>query len=191
MKYLKYLLGILAILVIGFLLIGLIKPKVSYECEIVVDKSLAESWAVIQDQEKLSEWLPGFEKIEHISGTPGKVGAVSNVHFSTGGQKETIQETITDFQPLESISMTYTSDFMNMDYKLNMNSINGSTKINSWTTTVGNGIFSKSIMALMGGSIKAQEETNLINLKKTIEENKKKYTPTEEESLEISEDENK
>ena len=179
MKYLKYLLAIIAILIIGFLLIGIIKPKVSYECEIDVEKPLAESWAVIQDEEKLSEWLPGFIKIEPVSGTPGKVGAVSNVYFDTDGQEMKIQETITDIQAHESISMTYTSDFMNMDYKMKMDSINGSTKISSWTTTVGNGMFSKSIMALMGGSIKAQEETNLINLKKTIEQNKKKYAPGE------------
>lgn len=62
MKYLKYAIGIIAILVIGFLILGLIKPKVTYECEIIVEKPLTETWAVLQDQEKLSEWLPGFQK---------------------------------------------------------------------------------------------------------------------------------
>ena len=159
-----------------FLLLGIVKPEVSYECEIVVEKSLVESWAVLQDEEKMSEWLPGFQKIEHVRGVPGTVGAVSNVYFDTDGQEMKLQETITDILPNESISMTYTSDFMNMDYKLNMNSVDGFTKIKSWSKTVGNGMFSKSIMAIVGGSIKTQEETNLINLKRTIELNKKSYT---------------
>jgi uncharacterized protein YndB with AHSA1/START domain len=147
MKYLKYVIGIIAILVIGFLVFGLIKPNVTYECEILVDKPIDESWAVLQDTEKLSEWLPGFQKIEHISGTPGTVGAVSNVYFYNYGEIMTIQETIIGMIPNEFISMTYESDFMNMDYKLSITSIDGKTKINSTTTAEGNNIISKSLMA--------------------------------------------
>ncbi len=188
MKYLKYGLGIIAILVIIFLLIGFIKPDVSYDCEIMVDKPIEESWKVTQDEKKMSEWLEGFQKVEQVSGTPGTVGAVTNVYFITDGQAMTIKETITDIKPNESIEMLFESDFMNMDYKLKMASIDGKTKISSNTNAKGNGIFSKSIMALMGSSLKAQEETNLINLKKTIEANTKNYFPVEEAVIETNED---
>lgn len=117
--------------------------------------------------------------MEHISGTPGTVGAVSNVYFDNDGQSMSIKETITDIVPNKSISMLYESDFMNMEYQLNLTSIDGKTKINSITTAKGNGIISKSIMALMGSSLKEQEDTNLSNLKKTIEENTKNYFQTE------------
>ncbi|NND52117.1 MAG: hypothetical protein HKN54_06910 [Flavobacteriaceae bacterium] len=181
MKYLKYIFGILAVLIIVFILLGLIKPEVSYDCEIMVEKPVAESWAVTQDEEKLSEWLPGFQKIEHISGTPGTVGAVSDVYFDNNGQLMTIRETIKEIKPNESITMSYTSDFMNMDYTLVMTELDGKTKINTSSTTIGNGMISRSLMAIMGGSIKAQEETNLINLKKTIENNTKNYFPAAKE----------
>lgn len=179
MKYLKYILGILAILVVAFFLLGLIKPELSYECEIMVDKPLAESWAVSQDEGKMPDWLPGFQKIEHVSGSPGTVGAISDVYFITDGQEMTIRETITDIVPDESISMSFASDFMDMDYKLTMTAIDGKTKLSSNTTAVGNGMVSKSLMALMGNTFKTQEETNLTNLKKTIENNSKKYFPAE------------
>ncbi len=188
MKYLKYIIGIIVLLIIVFLLAGLIKPNVSYESEIMVEKPIAESWAVVQDEEKLSEWLPGLQKIELVSGTPGTVGAVSNVYFDVDGQKMMIKETITDLVPNESISMTYESDFMNMDYKMTVTSDNGKTKISSSTMAKGNGMFSKSMMAFMGGSLKAQEETNLDNLKKTIEQNTKNYFNTVEEQVEVPED---
>lgn len=175
MKYLKYILGILVILVIAFFLLGLIKPELTYECEIMVDKPLAESWAVSQDEEKMSDWLDGFQKIENVSGTPGTVGAISDVYFTTDGQEMTIRETITDIVPDQSISMVFTSDFMDMEYKLTMNSVDGKTKISSSTTCEGNGMVSKSLIVLMGNSIKTQEETNLTNLKKTIEKNSKDY----------------
>ena len=178
MKYLKYILAIIALLVIGFFLLGFIKSEVAYDCEIMVDKPLAESWAVSQDEEKLAEWLSGFQKTEPVSGTPGTVGAVADVYFINDGTEMIIRETITQIVPDESIAMSFTSDFMTMDYKLTMTPNNGKTKISSTTTAIGNGAISKSIMALMGNSIKAQEETNLTNLKNVIEKNAKNYFTT-------------
>lgn len=176
MKILKYILGIVAILILVYILLGVFKPEVAYEDEILVDKPVTESWAVIQDEEKLSEWLPGFQKMEHISGTPGTVGAVADVYFDTNGQKMTIRETITGLVPNESISMSYTSDFMTMDYDMAMSSDNGKTKIQSSTKVRGNGLFSRSMVVLMAGSFRSQEESNLTNLKKTIEQNTKDYS---------------
>ena len=171
MKYLKYILGVIAVLFIVFLLIGVIKPEISYDCETMVNKPLAESWEVSQDGTKLGEWLIGFQKTEQISGTPGTVGAVSDVYFVNDGAEMVIRETITEIVPNESISMTFASDFMNMDYKLIMEEIDGKTKISSTTLTKGNGMFSKSIMALVSNSMIEQENTNLSNLKKVIEDN--------------------
>ncbi|MEO1031967.1 MAG: SRPBCC family protein [Bacteroidota bacterium] len=179
MKYLKYILGILALLIIGFFLLGLIKSEVTYQCEITVDKPLDEAWAVSQDEEKMADWLEGFQRIEQVSGTPGTVGAVSDVYFINEGQEMVIRETIKDIVPNKSIAMSFTSDFMNMDYKLAMESLGRKTKITSNTTAVGNGMVSKSVMALVGSSIKAQEDTNLASLKKTIENNTKNYSATE------------
>lgn len=176
MNILKYTLGILAILFLVFLLLGVIKSEVAYDYEIMVDKPVAESWAVSQDESKMGDWLEGFQKIEHVSGTPNAEGAVSDVYFINEGQEMVIRETITGIIPDESVSMTFTDDFMNMDYTLKMSSVDGKTKINTNTKAVGNSMFSKSIMALMSGSIKAQEETNLANLKKTIESNTKNYS---------------
>ena len=188
MKYLKYILGIIALLLVLFIAIGFFKSDVSYDCEVVVDKPIEESWMVMQDEEKLSEWLEGFQKVEQVSGTPGTVGAVSNVHFITDGQEMIIKETIVDIKDNESIAMFFESDFMNMDYNLKMTTTDGKTKIGSTTKAKGNGFFSKSIMAIIGSSLVAQEETNLANLKKTIEANTKDYFPVKEVPIEIIED---
>ena len=179
MKILKYTLILIGVLIVGFLLMGVVKPQVSYDCEISVDKPVQESWAVIQDEEKLSDWLTGFKRIEHVSGTPGTEGAVADVYFDNNGQEMAIRETITSLVPDESISMSYTSDFMNMDYNLSMEDVEGGTKINTNTVAKGNGMFARSMMALMAGSIKAQETMNLENLKQTIEKNEKNYFPVD------------
>ncbi len=176
MKALKYILAILAILIIGFFAIGMINPTVEYDCQLTVEKSLAESWAVSQDEEKMADWLIGYEKMEMVSGEPGTVGAVSDIYFKAEGEEMIIRETILEIVPNESISMSFESEFMNMDYQLIMNAVEGKTEIISKTNARGNGMLSKSIMALISGSLKAQEETNLGLLKKTIENNDSDYS---------------
>lgn len=176
MKYLKYAIVILTVLFIAFLAVGMIKTEVSYSSDVMVEKSTNEAWAVLQDPEKLGEWLPGFQKMEHISGVPGTVGAVSEVYFDENGEAMSIKETITAVVPGETMSMLYESDFMDMDYQIKLTAIEGNTKIETFTTNKGNGLFSRSILALMGGSLKQQEEMNLSSLKKAIEENTKEYS---------------
>jgi len=177
MKILKYILGIIAVLAIVFLLLGFIKSEINYDSDILVEKSLAESWAVSQDEDKMSEWLDGFIRYEHISGTPGTVGAVSDVYFEQNGEESVIRETIKEIVPNESISMEFTSGFMDMDYKIGMSEENGKTKVSSSTTARGNGLISRSILALISGSLKDQEDTNLYKLRATIEKNTKNYFP--------------
>lgn len=177
MKYVKYTLAVLAILFLVYIAIGILKPEITYDSEIVVDKPVGEAWAVIQDEDKLKEWLPGIQKVEPVSGDPGTVGAVSDIYFDSDGQKMTIRETITALKPGESIAMTYTSDFMNMDYQLRASPVdNGKTQLSSHSIVTGNGMFSKSMLAVMSGTLKQQEETNLRNLKKAIEQNTKNYS---------------
>lgn len=188
MKYLKYLFGLLAILALVFFLLGFIKPKLNYDCEITVDKSVAESWAVLQDESKMGEWLAGFQKYEHLSGTPGTVGAISKVYFDNNGENMTIQETITDIKPNESISMTFVDELMTMDYKISLTPMEGKTKITSSTAAEGNSAISKSIMALIGGTIKGQEDTNLASLKKAIEQNTKNYFPIVKDTIVATEE---
>ena len=81
MKFLKYLLIIVALLAIIFFGKGLLTPQVSYESEIVVNKPVNEAWAIMSDESRISEWLPGIKKMELISGTENKVGAVSKIYF--------------------------------------------------------------------------------------------------------------
>ena len=80
MKILKWVLGIILLLIIIFFLLGVFTPSVSYSSEITVDKSVTESWSVMQDESKLDQWITGYVKSEQLSGTPGTVGAVSNIH---------------------------------------------------------------------------------------------------------------
>jgi len=177
MKYLKYLLFLIIILALIFFGNGMLTPSVSYENEIVVNKPANESWAVMSDESNLPKWIEGFKRTELVSGMENTVGAVSKVYVEENGDEMMMEETITAVKPNEHMAMTFTMDFMDMDYEMLFKEKDGKTTISSKSTTMGNGIFAKSLISFMSGSMKEQEDKNLNNLKKIIEENTKNYFP--------------
>jgi uncharacterized protein YndB with AHSA1/START domain len=177
MKFLKYLFYIILGLVIIFIGRVLLTPSVSYENEILVDKSVKESWAVMSDELTMPKWIKGFQRSELVSGTKNTVGAVSKVYIEENGQEMVMQETINAIEANKHLAMTFSMDFMNMDYEINFEEQDGQTLIKTKSKTVGNGIISKSIVSFMGNSMKRQEDQNLIKLKTAIEESTKDYFP--------------
>jgi len=178
MKILKYILGIILLLAIIFFALGFIKPSTTYESTITVDKSLDESWAVMNDESKISEWLKDIKDVKHVSGTKGTVGAVTEYTFEQNGQQSKVLETIREIKDREYIRMDFDmKDVMTMDYKLSMVEKGGKTEIHSRTTAAGQGMFMRSMMSMMGSGMKSQEDVNMANLKKLINENKTMYLP--------------
>lgn len=152
---------------------GLLTPSVTYENEVIVNKSSAESWAVMADDSRISEWLPVIDRLELVSGEPGTVGAVSTIYVIENGEEMTMQETITAIEPQAHMAMTFTMDFMNMEYEMYMTEKDGKTHIRTKSISTGNGIIAQSIISFMPGMMSDQENENLNNLKKVIEENHK------------------
>lgn len=177
MKYLKWILILLLLLLLVFIGRGLLTPSISYESEITVDKPAAEAWAVMSDESKISLWLESIKKMEPVSGTPNTVGAKSKIYIEENGSEMVMEETITTYDPHDKIAMTFTMDFMDMDYEMHFDEKDGKTTIKSNSTVKGNGIIAKSMVAFMKGAMKSQEDENMTRLKKVIEENTTNYFP--------------
>jgi len=175
MKILKYLLAIILLLIIIFFGKGVMTPSVSYENEIIVNKSAQESWDVMSDDANLPKWISGFVKSELISGSPNTKGAVSKVYVNEKGQESVMEETIIDAVENKLLSMHFTMDFMDMDYEMSFDENNGKTTIRTKSKAIGNGLFAKSLISFMKGGMTSQEDKNLGNLKKLIDENTKRY----------------
>ncbi|SEM18191.1 Polyketide cyclase / dehydrase and lipid transport [Aquimarina amphilecti] len=180
MKYLKYLLYLIIVLTLVFFGIGFFTPSVSYENEITVNKPANESWEVMSDVSNLPKWIKGFKRTELIKGTANTVGAVSNVYVDNSGEEMVMEETITAMKLHERMAMTFTMDFMNMDYEMLFKEKGGKTMIISKSNIKGNSVFAKSLLSFMSSSMKTQEDVNLKNLKELIEKNAKDYFPEPE-----------
>lgn len=170
MKYLKYILGAIIVLVLIFLGIGLMSGSVSYDSEVTIERSAAEVWSVMQDEATLPDWIEGFQRTELISGDKGKVGAVSKVYVSQGGQESVMQETIKELIPNRRMAMLFEMEgFMDMDYEMRLDDQGSRTVLTSTSVTRGDGVFAKAMVFLMQGGMKKQEDKNMAKLKSIIE----------------------
>lgn len=176
MKFVKYFLGFIGILVLVFVAIGFISPSISYESEIEVNKPVKEAWAVMNDESKISQWLKGLTKAELVSGEKGTVGAVTKFTFKQDGNESIITETIKSIEENKHVSMTFViKDVMNMDYRLDFTEKDGKTYIKSSTINNGEGFIMRSMVPLMKSAMQKQEDENIANLKAVIESNTTNY----------------
>ena len=62
-----------------------------------------------KDPGRVKHWMEGLEKIEHISGVPGEVGAKSDFYFLNKGKVMKISETILEQNLPQQIKFGYQS----------------------------------------------------------------------------------
>ncbi len=81
-----------------------------YTVGIEIDKPIDEVIALFDNTENMDKWMDGLQSFEHISGTPGEVGAKSKLHFKMGRRNIEMIETITAKNLPEEFSGTYEAD---------------------------------------------------------------------------------
>ena len=74
-----------------------------------INRSLDDVINKFKDPEGVKHWMEGLQKIEHISGTPGKKGAKSNFYFVHKKKEMKISETILEENLPDQIKFGYTS----------------------------------------------------------------------------------
>lgn len=176
MKFLKTFLGILVLLTLIFIGRGLLTPSINYTSETTVDKPIKEAWEVMQDESKITQWLEGIKDIKFVSGEKGTVGAVTEYTFVQNGAESTVIETIKAITPQKQIQMDFSAPgAMDMAYTVDYSTLDGKTLIKSTTDVVGQGFFMRCLIPWIKSSMTGQEDKNMANLKKLINENTTDY----------------
>lgn len=80
-----------------------------YTVSNTINRPLAEVLEKFNDPEGVKHWMEGLQRIEHISGTPGEVGAKSNFHFLYKNKEMQIEETILEKNTPGQIKFRYLS----------------------------------------------------------------------------------
>ena len=85
-KVIIYLVSIVAVLVTGFLCIGIFLPAVEYTTKVEINKPRDLTWKVLRERK---DWVYGFKSFEQISGIPSEVGSRSRIVVVREGVEST------------------------------------------------------------------------------------------------------
>jgi hypothetical protein len=80
-----------------------------YTVSNTINKPLDEVIEKFKDPEGVKHWMEGLQRIEHISGTPGEVGAKSDFYFLHKNKEMKISETILEQKFPKQIKFAYQS----------------------------------------------------------------------------------
>lgn len=66
-----------------------------YSNHVIINKPLARTVELFDNEDNMYKWMPGLKSHEHISGEKGKEGAKTKMVFEMGKRKIEMTETIT------------------------------------------------------------------------------------------------
>ena len=95
-KVLKFVLGLVLVLVLGFFAAGLVIPTLSYETSVEVERPVETAWRVFMDGERMSQWMTNLQRVETIAGEPGMVGSQFRLVFDENGEEVVVSEMVTE-----------------------------------------------------------------------------------------------
>lgn len=79
----------------------------NFKYEIVINRSRAEVWKLFDNVDNMKKWQPTLKKFELQNGTPGQVGAVSQLTYEENGREIVLIETISSRNEPNEFSGTY------------------------------------------------------------------------------------
>ncbi len=170
MKILFYVLGFIATCFLGFYVIGLVKPTVNYQNEITINRPIEQSWAVYSNEQLLSQWMQGFQRLEKQKLNPFDVGAEYKIILKEEGQEFELQYKVINCIPNQLYEFELSNPLLKNHVKIEFKSSQTyTTQIFSSNTVYANNWFLRSLFVFFKGQFKSQEELNLQALKKLVE----------------------
>lgn len=79
----------------------------NFKYEVVINRSRADVWRLFDNPDNMKKWQPTLKKFEPQSGTPGQVGAISQLTYEENGREMVLIETITGRNEPHEFSGTY------------------------------------------------------------------------------------
>ncbi len=168
-KIIFILLGIIATLIIGFIVIGLVKPTCHTACSVTVNAPASKTFEVFNNPENMGKWMDNFISIENISGEKNQIGSKWKMVFNENGRELVITETITAFEQDKLFAFEFEDEFAKFLIQIHFDEVNGQTTISQTSDGEGKGMAAKSMIALMRGVMEKQQIGMYNKLKELVE----------------------
>jgi len=134
-----------------------ISKIMKYSTEVIIERPLNEVIEKMDNADNMKHWQRGLVAAEHISGTPGSVGAKMKLNYEMGKRKMELIETVTENSFPDAFHATYdTKGMHNIQQNYFEELPNGHTKWTSKSEFQASSFMLKAMMFLMPGAFKKQ-----------------------------------
>lgn len=167
MKILRFFFyGLLGVFVV-FVLIGVVKPTITYESEVTIGAGVHKSWSVFTDSTRMDEWAPAFQSIAAVEGTDGAERYELTVREN--GTTYSMIETVVERKEQEKYVFDLENDVMVNRVSYTFEDMDGKTHLVASESLRGKGILMKPIFVFMQGMFQDTQQQTLNDLKAAIE----------------------
>ena len=154
MKFIRVSIYVLIGFTIVFFAIGLVNPKVKYSVTVQVNKSLPETFALFNNIDSLTKWLPEIKEIETLVEKPGIVGSKYKMVIDSQGDTMSIYETVTSYKKNEHVGLEFNVGIMTKTDSIVFVSHGNATEITGLYSCTGSNLFYKSMFSFLKGSFR-------------------------------------
>lgn len=172
MKFFLQILLIILLIVGLFFLLGFIVAEQRTLSQIEVKAPRALCWDVFQDEDLMSEWMDGVERIDLIQGTKGSIGSKQKITMKSSSGSDKLSQlvrTITKNSSPSSYSYEYTNAILDGTTEVSFNISDSTTIIRNEDVFTAKELWMRSTLFLMKSSINKRTQNQFDKLKTIIE----------------------
>ena len=141
-----------------------------YTIETIINLSRAETIRKLDNVENIKHWQRGLVSAEHISGTPGEVGAKMKLSYKFGKREMELMETITKRNFPHEFHATYDTKGMHNIQENYFEAVGmDQTKWTSKSEFIASSFMLRMMMFLMPGAFKKQSKIYMEDFKNFAE----------------------
>lgn len=141
-----------------------------YTTEVIIDAPRDEVIKKLDSTENIKHWQRGLVSAEHLSGTPGEVGAKMKLSYKLGKRDMELVETITKRNFPNEFHGTYDAKGMhNIQENYFEETPDGKTKWISTSEFIASSFALRVMMFLMPGAFKKQSKQYMTDFKNFVE----------------------
>ncbi len=170
MKFLKWLLIVIAVLVLGFFGAGLVQPEQEIEFEMEIDKPVMQVYTNLLNPLIAKDWMEGLERVEQISGIPGFPGSELDMVFVQNGEQMIVHERFVKNVPGKGFTIDYSSDAIQGTIETTLTKSGKGTTLHFKNSYVGNNLFWRSMMVFFSGNVEEHNRQNYERFKQLLED---------------------
>lgn len=142
-----------------------------YTCEITIKRPIDEVISKLDSPQNLKHWQAGLIAAEHISGTPGELGAKMRLKYQFGNRQVELIETIVKRSFPDEFHATYTTSGMrNIQKNYFKSTKKGNTKWLSETEFQPTSLRMRVLLFLMPSAFKKQSLKYMEDFKNFVED---------------------